>query len=410
MPSLPSLEPEHVKEKARRELLDLLEGVRGKKNLVISHDLAGPVGLVVKFPVLQEYGVDRVFLLENANLDSSQKNVIFIVRGEKPQQIKLVTGQIQHLQTNSSEEHEFSIFWTPRRTFLANQILEDEGITGDVGVREYPLYFFPLETDVLSLELTDSFSDLFLYKDPNPIHLASKALMQVQKRHGLFPRMIGQGDNARTLVDQLLRMRKEVDAEETSGLSDVSRRGLIVSPTIEALIVLDRSVDFATPLMSQLTYAGLIDELYEITNNQIEVDSTVIGAAASTSSSNATAPNTPKKKIQLDSTDSLFTQLRDANFAIVGSLLNKIARRLESEYERRHSAKSTSELREFVNKLPAYQAEHSSLKVHTDLAEEVMRHTRSDIFQKELEIQQNIAAGADAIYQHDNIEELISRG
>lgn len=27
MPSLPSSEPEHVKEKARRELLDLLEGV-----------------------------------------------------------------------------------------------------------------------------------------------------------------------------------------------------------------------------------------------------------------------------------------------------------------------------------------------------------------------------------------------
>lgn len=33
---------------------------------------------------------------------------------------------------------------------------------GDVNVAEFPLYFMPLEEDVLSLELEDSFSDLYL--------------------------------------------------------------------------------------------------------------------------------------------------------------------------------------------------------------------------------------------------------
>src|SRR5204862_2509962 len=72
-------------------------------------------------------------------------------------------------------------------------------------------------------------------------------------------------------------------------------------------------------------------------------------------------------------------------------------------------AKSTTELREFVNKLPAYQAEHTSLKIHTNLAEEIMRHTRCDIFRRALEVQQNIAAGADPMHQHDTIEEVIAR-
>lgn len=66
---------------------------RGKKNLVISQELAGPVGLFVKFSVLQEYGVDRVFLLENANIDSSQRNVVFLVRGEKAQHVRTVAGR-----------------------------------------------------------------------------------------------------------------------------------------------------------------------------------------------------------------------------------------------------------------------------------------------------------------------------
>lgn len=67
--------------------------VRGKKNLVISKDLAGPVGLFVKFSVLQEYGVDRVFLLENANVDLSQRNVVFLVHAEKVHQVATVAGK-----------------------------------------------------------------------------------------------------------------------------------------------------------------------------------------------------------------------------------------------------------------------------------------------------------------------------
>lgn len=67
--------------------------VRGKKNLVIENGLAGPIGLFVKFSTLQEYGVDKLFLLENDNVDSSQRNVVFIVRGEKAKQIMTVAGR-----------------------------------------------------------------------------------------------------------------------------------------------------------------------------------------------------------------------------------------------------------------------------------------------------------------------------
>lgn len=70
--------------------------------------------------------------------------------------------QIKRLQKNSAVEHEFSVVWVPRRTLVANKILEEEGVLGDVSVEEFPLYFVPLEHDVLSLALEDSFSDLYL--------------------------------------------------------------------------------------------------------------------------------------------------------------------------------------------------------------------------------------------------------
>ena len=88
-----ALNTTELNEKARRDLLRLLEGVRGKKNLVIEQSLAGPVGLFVKFSTLQEYGVDKLFFLENGNVDSSQRNVVFVAHSEKSAQVFRIAGK-----------------------------------------------------------------------------------------------------------------------------------------------------------------------------------------------------------------------------------------------------------------------------------------------------------------------------
>lgn len=75
---------------ARGQLLIGPLQVRGKKNLVIEKSLAGPIGLFVKFTTLQDYGVDKLFFLENGNADTSQRNVVFIARGECGKQAPLV--------------------------------------------------------------------------------------------------------------------------------------------------------------------------------------------------------------------------------------------------------------------------------------------------------------------------------
>jgi hypothetical protein len=109
-----AINSQEITEKARRDLLHLLEGVckaykdlschaqrlnklqvRGKKNLVIEKALAGTIGLFVKFSTLQEYGVDKVFFLENHNVDASQRNVVFLVRGENAKKTRTVAGTFQ---------------------------------------------------------------------------------------------------------------------------------------------------------------------------------------------------------------------------------------------------------------------------------------------------------------------------
>jgi hypothetical protein len=68
--------------------------VRGKKNLVLERSLAGPIGIFVKFSTLQDYGVDKVFFLENGNADVSQRNVVFIARGESARHAQSIAGMM----------------------------------------------------------------------------------------------------------------------------------------------------------------------------------------------------------------------------------------------------------------------------------------------------------------------------
>lgn len=123
-----------------------------------------------------------------------------------------------------------------------------------------------------------------------------------------------------------------------------------------------------TPLLTQLTYEGLVDELIGIkncrfflaravfvnTNNKFKAHvelplsllsppTTGTSNAAGTSNTSAPPANTvpvvavkkeSKKKHHLTTaTDPLFSELRDINFSSVGKKLNKVARRLDEDYK-----------------------------------------------------------------------------
>jgi hypothetical protein len=99
--------------------------------LVIGKGLAGPIGIFVKFSTLQDYGVDKVFLLENGNADVSQQNVVFIARGECAKHAQSIAGTFMSV---------FSPF------------LEQSGIYVVDGVAVFlALYIFSLEPEFKQL-------------------------------------------------------------------------------------------------------------------------------------------------------------------------------------------------------------------------------------------------------------------
>ncbi|KAL9932870.1 hypothetical protein V8E36_008125 [Tilletia maclaganii] len=314
-------------------------------------------------------------------------------------------------------------------------------------------------SSLLSLEWTHDFAFTRLYRDGDhaSIYLAAQALMTVQHVYGLIPRILGKGDLAKRLADLLIRQRREhLSADPTNpalvapptfmpmapppkaGTAQANGDAKAAASTgagwsnpnrIDALIIIDRSVDWASVLCTQLTYEGLIKEVVGIRNAHVDVDASLVGGNAqgpgnmpgSGASPNTRSPAGPrpggakannsgiKRKYLLSSTtDPLYTSLRDLNFSAVGERLHAMATRLNASYAERNSAKTMAEIKAFVGRLGTLQAMHQALGVHTDLTERITARTSGDeVFHRMLELQQNIVAGLDISGQLSAIEDLI---
>ncbi len=117
--------------------------------MVIEKSLAGPIGIFVKFSTLQDHGVDKVFFLENDNVDASQKNVIFLARGEKANQPIAIAGMY---------------------VLLLSRFLMHVGSLSISSAKPFPhceLYILPIsQTRDLQVDYVDSFLLYIVSLDP----------------------------------------------------------------------------------------------------------------------------------------------------------------------------------------------------------------------------------------------------
>ena len=77
----------------------------------------------------------------------------------------IYAGFADHIRTHSkTTKLEYTICFVPRRTLICERLLEEEGVYGDVTIREYHLDIISLEDDLLSLELENSFREVFVVR------------------------------------------------------------------------------------------------------------------------------------------------------------------------------------------------------------------------------------------------------
>lgn len=383
-----------------KELVEIISqaGGKGQKNKIMVFDpsLADPFGLIVEIALLKELGVDSFYYLAPGAINTTAKHIIYFVRPEV-KWMKVIAEHVKTWRNMPGEKKSFYVYFVPRRRMMCEKVLEEEGVWGEVKIGEYHLDLIPVDNDVLSMELPTSFREFAVEGDRTSLFYVAKALMKLQFLYGIIPNIQGKGEHSQFIAELLFRMRREMAAEEPLIVSEIDR-----------LVLIDRECDLVTPNVSQLTYEGMIDEVFGINNSSVDLPAEMV---IDPKQQEGRPPLPPDKKIRtpLNSNDQIHADLRDLNFSVVGSHIQVKAQEMDQSYKERHKAKTVPEIRDFMKKLGGLQQQHQFLRIHTNIADKVLSITRDTSFRVKLEAEQNLLAGLEPDATMEYIEECINR-
>lgn len=372
-----------LRDHSRKEIINILKNIRGSKCLVVDPKLGGSLSLIVQTSVLKEHGAE----VRHLNADPVQTDctkVVYLVRS----QLDLVKLICSHVHNDSSKglQREYYIYFVPRRAVACEKILEDEKVHHMMTIGECPLYVIPCDEDMLSFELDLAYKECLVDGDTTSLWHIAKAIHKLEFSFGLIPNVRAKGKSSVRVADILGRMQ----VEEPVNTSDM------VVPEINTLILIDREVDMVTPMCTQLTYEGLLDELLHINNGAVEIDASIMGG-----------PQDGKKaKVPLNSSDKLFKEIRDLNFEVVVQVLRQKATSMKQDYtDMTTTSQTVSELKDFVRKLNSLP----EITRHINLAQHLSTSTSKPSFLARLDMEHTIVEAESFDICFDYIEELIHK-
>ncbi|XP_069078753.1 vacuolar protein sorting-associated protein 33B isoform X1 [Pleurodeles waltl] len=372
-----------LKRIARDQLIYLLEQLPGKKDLFIEPDLMSPLDRIANVSILKQHEVDKLYKLENKPVYSTSDQLCFLIR-PRIRHLKYIAG-IVNADKAARRFRKYKIIFSPQKFYTCDMVLEEEGIYGDVTCDEWSFYLLPLDDDIISMELPEFYRDYFLEGDQRWITTVAKALNLLNSLFGPFSKTYGIGRCSKMTYEVWKELVDENNGDEKG------RR-----PKVGHIFLMDRDVDYVTPLCSQVVYEGLVDDIFRIKCGSVEFGPDITSSERSV-------------KVLLNSQDKVFNEIRNEHFSNVFGFLSQKARNLQTQYDKRR-AMDVKQMKTFVaEELKGLKQEHRLLSLHIGACESIMKKKTKQDFQELLRTEHSVLEGLDIRESITFIEEHINR-
>jgi vacuolar protein sorting-associated protein 33A len=329
--------------------------------------------------------------------------------------------------------------YIPELTALVQKIHEDIGLTASsspgtiISIHSLQLDLFPLETDVISLEYENAFRDDVIEETPSfLISTCARSIQKLQDIVGPIQRIQSYGPMAEEILIKLLNNTVDefLEQEPDDVSYDNEKLSFVEGGAVAAMILMDRKVDLITPLVTTLTYEGLLDHIFGIDSGYIVADLNTINpdsnpddtssvtssgskqsVSATTTSAGTSTTHPPKSSLValgVNGSDSLYAEVRNHHVEKFGSFLQNQARALQQSHANftdKNKKKELSEIHQFVKQMPMFTQNLRSLTNHIHLAELIKRTSEEVTFREHWQLERTILEGEIC---YEQIEDLIA--
>lgn len=248
--------------------------------------------------------------LENVNIAVKNSQGVIMTYAHLP----LIKTLCHHISTElrKRETVKYHFVLIPHVTSAIEMLLEEEGLYGIVELHSFLWQPIVMTKNIVSLELPDTFSSLFLKKNLLIVPALTKSL---EHMFALF------GEPRNSFI------HGEISLDVYGSLNTSCFKQTSISD-IDYFIMFDRSVDYASVLLTPTTYLGLLDQIFGINNEVIEInESTTIN----------------KRK------DPLLKELKYKKIIVVSNYLKEKSRFIQDEHNKYKNNMSILELKQYIN-------------------------------------------------------------
>nr|AAI35359.1 LOC100125133 protein [synthetic construct] len=372
-----------LKRLARDQLIYILEQLPGKKDFFIEPDLMSPLDRIANVSILKQHEVDKLYKLEDKPIYSNCDQLCFLIR-PRIKHVKFIANLVRSDKA-SARNRKYKIIFSPQKFYTCDMVLEQEGIFGDVTCDEWSFYLLPLDDDIISMELPEFYRDYFLEGDQRWVGTVAKALHLLNSIFGPVSKTYGIGRCSKMVFDLWRDLLEDDEHDQKDRRSDL---GLV--------FMIDRDVDYVTPMCSQVVYEGLVDDIFRIKCGSVEFGPEVTSCDKSI-------------KVLLNSQDKVFNEIRNEHFSNVFSFLSQKARNLQSQYDKRQGM-DIRQMKTFVaQELKGLKQEHRLLSLHIGACESIMKKKTKQDFQELMKTEHSLLEGFEIRESISFIEEHINR-
>ena len=261
-----------------------------------------------------EVGVGKITFF-NEDLRTDCRHLIFLT----PPSIQNMESLANIVKNNPNKN--YYLINSPRRTFGCKEALQASGIYGSItAFNDFNFDLIPLDYDFLSLELPNACRQLYADLDTSVLVLIAESIHRLQLVFGRVNSIFSKGYSAKT-INEIIKI---MESESKLKIDD-NPRG-----EIDCLVVLDRNLDFVTPMLTQFTYAGAMDEIWTIKQNNVIMLEKKFFPVNSVARPEGKEQDFITHKLQ---NDKVFKEIRDYHIQIVPAILDEKLAEIKSIHD-----------------------------------------------------------------------------
>lgn len=284
---------------SQRKLIEILNMIPGTKDLIIEQKLMKILDSFIGVTTFKRYKVDKIYKLEQG-LKASDSQRIFLVSNNLiscKRALDQIQSELSHVTPHVQVRHHLLVI--PFISTVLHTLIEEEGLSGLITV--YPLSYelIRLDGNVLSFE-NPMFTDLYYYKDGTLLPAMARNLWSLHLVLGSPKLTLSLGKYSQQILKFIESLKQSV-------------KSCKIENEIGAFILMDRSYDKVTTLLTPVTYSGLLNEIFDINMGVISSGKT-------------------RTKIDPDK-DQIYGEVRDIPCSNVFPILHEKTKLLKSEQE-----------------------------------------------------------------------------